>query len=241
LCPRGAETASDDVPVRDDLTSIPGIGPIIATAIATTVADPNVFRSGLQGNPEFNKERIQIDSCDVPGIEEFKERFGPFFNLIYVRSDSAGRVIGHFTIYNTISWQIVLAESGGPPNVIAALVSNPLEPATWEDDASKIPDIPFAWLDAADRVFQIERTRERLIAMGKHHTESARETEIERICDDVFAKHGIITGDQAVTDPAVQKAIIGEIAQRLAAHALGLRHAHPLSPEQLEAMLRGKK
>src|SRR5215831_13206945 len=32
-------------PVSQRLASIPGIGPIIATAIATTVADPNVFRS----------------------------------------------------------------------------------------------------------------------------------------------------------------------------------------------------
>src|SRR5262245_64511038 len=30
------------------LASIPGIGPIIATAIATTVADPKVFRSGRE-------------------------------------------------------------------------------------------------------------------------------------------------------------------------------------------------
>src|SRR5438046_7682455 len=30
------------------LMSIPGIGPIIATAIATTVADPGVFRSGRE-------------------------------------------------------------------------------------------------------------------------------------------------------------------------------------------------
>src|SRR5262249_56521412 len=35
-------------PVSQRLASIPGIGPIIATAIATTVADPNVFRSGRE-------------------------------------------------------------------------------------------------------------------------------------------------------------------------------------------------
>src|SRR6478735_12283693 len=35
-------------PVSQRLTSIPGIGPIIATAIATTVADPRVFRSGRE-------------------------------------------------------------------------------------------------------------------------------------------------------------------------------------------------
>src|SRR5262245_41966795 len=35
-------------PVSQRLASIPGIGPIIATAIASTVADPNVFRSGRE-------------------------------------------------------------------------------------------------------------------------------------------------------------------------------------------------
>ena len=35
-------------PVSQRLASIPGIGPIIATAIATTVADANAFRSGRE-------------------------------------------------------------------------------------------------------------------------------------------------------------------------------------------------
>jgi transposase len=35
-------------PVSQRLASIPGIGPIIATAIATTVADPSSFRSGRE-------------------------------------------------------------------------------------------------------------------------------------------------------------------------------------------------
>jgi transposase len=34
--------------VSQQLASIPGIGPIIATAIATTVADPGAFRSGRE-------------------------------------------------------------------------------------------------------------------------------------------------------------------------------------------------
>jgi hypothetical protein len=195
----------------------------------------------LQGDPAFNKTRIQIDSRDVPHLDQWKQEYGPFFNLIYVRSNETGRVIGHFTIYNTISWQIVLAESGGPPNLVAVAVSNPLDPATWDDEAAKLPDIPFAWLDETDRTYELERARERLVAMAQHHTDTAREMEIGRICDDVFAKHGITTDDQAITDPHTQKAIMGEITQRLAAHALRLPHEQKLSREQIEAMLRGKK
>src|SRR5262249_48856237 len=106
---------------------------------------------------------------------------------------------------------------------------------------SLLPDIPFDWLDAADRAYEIERARERLVAMVKHHVGDARETETTRICNDVFAKHGVTDDDQPITDTNAQKAIVGEIAERLAAHALGLRHEQPLSPEQIEAMLRGKK
>lgn len=35
-------------PISQRLATIPGIGPIIATAIAATVPDPNVFRSGRE-------------------------------------------------------------------------------------------------------------------------------------------------------------------------------------------------
>ncbi len=35
-------------PVSQRLATIPGIGPIIATAIAATVADPSIFRSGRE-------------------------------------------------------------------------------------------------------------------------------------------------------------------------------------------------
>lgn len=37
-----------DNPVSQRLATIPGIGPIIATAIAATISDPNVFRSGRE-------------------------------------------------------------------------------------------------------------------------------------------------------------------------------------------------
>jgi hypothetical protein len=35
-----------------------------------------------------------------------KRRFGAFFNLVYVRSDDAGRIVAHFTLYNMIGWQV---------------------------------------------------------------------------------------------------------------------------------------
>lgn len=102
-----------------------------------------------------------------------EKQFGLFFNLVYVRSHTLGRVIGHFTIYNNISWLIVLADNGGPPNLVAVVVSDPLEPAKWEDDPAKLFDIPFAWLDETDRTYELERSRQRFIAMAQCHTDTA--------------------------------------------------------------------
>src|SRR5262249_8652616 len=49
-CSAGAAAAglAQDQSYESAVASIPGIGPIIATAIATTVTDPNVFRSGRE-------------------------------------------------------------------------------------------------------------------------------------------------------------------------------------------------
>ena len=217
---------------------------LLATVVGNNAVKANPFATSrdfvVKGSEEFSKTRAQIDSRDVPGLDEFKKDFGPFFNLIYIRSNEVGRVVGHFTLYNVISWQIALAEMGGPPSQKIALVSNPVHPVVWSDDASILPDIPFEWLDAAERPYELERARQRLIKMIEYHTDNARETEVGRICDDVFDRHAI-KGEQPVSDPAVKNAIFNEIAARLGAHALSLGHQEPLKPEDIEKLLRGEK
>jgi hypothetical protein len=71
--------------------------------------------------------------------------YGPLFNLIYVRSNEDGQVIGHFTLYNLLGWQFVLAESGGTPNRKIALISNPESPSRWSDEAATLIDIQFSF------------------------------------------------------------------------------------------------
>src|SRR5882724_8638114 len=50
-------------PVSQRLATIPGIGPIIATAVAATVADPNTFRSGRENRLIVapNERSFQVD------------------------------------------------------------------------------------------------------------------------------------------------------------------------------------
>jgi hypothetical protein len=83
------------------------------------------------------QHRVHIDSRQFADIERMKAAYGLLFNLIYVRSDDSGRVIGHFTLYNAIAWQFTLAESGGTRNAKIALISNPLDPNHWSDRAAE--------------------------------------------------------------------------------------------------------
>jgi hypothetical protein len=190
----------------------------------------------INGSEEFNKTRICIDSREVPNAETLKRDYGGFYNLLYVRSDASGRVIGHFTLYNIISWQIVLAESGGPIKQTIALVSNPLNPVVWSGGIGDDVDIPFDWLDTRDRAYELERSRERLITMAKHHHNQSLEAEISRIVNDICAKHGVHNENDAI-DPVKLEAIYAEATVRLGAHAAGLPYEQKLSPEDLKKLL----
>lgn len=194
----------------------------------------------VKGGVAFAKNRACIDCRELPGADVLEKRFGPFFNLIYIKSDAAGRVIGHFTLYNTMAWQLVLAEAGGPANATVALASNPLAPASWTDNAADIPDIPFTWLDAAQRDFRPEGARERLNRMLAHHRDAGLESEVGRIAKDVFERHGVTEG-KVVTDEASKRAIINELAARMAAYGVGLPRERPFSPSDLDRLVEKKE
>jgi hypothetical protein len=215
---------------------------LFATLVGNDALKSDTFRAArefvLKGSKEFNKERVTIDSRTIPGADILTQAYGPFFNLIYVRSDSGGRVIGHFTLYNVISWQIVLAEAGGPPDRKIGLVSNPLGPSVWSEAIADTVDIPFEWLNVADKEYELERARDRLIAMAQHHREESLQKEMGRIVMDVCAKHGIMNENDPI-EPARQKAISDEIAARTSAHALRLPYEQTLSPQQIADLLRG--
>jgi hypothetical protein len=90
------------------------------------VAFENARNFVLKGSSDFNRNRIHMDARELPCAISLMAEYGDLFNLIYVKSDGAGRVIGHFTLYNLVSWRIVLTESGGVTNTAVALASNPV-------------------------------------------------------------------------------------------------------------------
>lgn len=195
----------------------------------------------VAGNEEFNRARAHLDSRHLPQSDVLQRRFGKFFNLIYVRSDNAGRVVAHFTLYNIISWQIVLAEAGGTPNARIGLISNPLDPSVRSDAIADEIDIDFAWLNNFDYSDEFVRARERLTATMQHHVETQGPREVNRIVEEVCAKHGIAGEHERITDPEVQKNVMGEIWRRLVAHALSLPYIEEVSGEDIVARLKAAR
>jgi hypothetical protein len=189
----------------------------------------------IHDDDRFARDRVHLDSRFLPQVEELKRRFGDFFNLIYIQSDEAGRVIGHFTLYNVVAWQFVLAESGGTPNLKIGLISNPMNLATWSDTIADESDLDFSWLNSPD--YSYVHARQRLGATVERAQKEAMSRELERIVRSVFKKHGIV-GDAVVADPEILKKIIGEISQRAASHIMDIPHEETVTGDDLFAKLR---
>jgi hypothetical protein len=192
----------------------------------------------LHYDEAFNTTRIFLDSRYLRQADELMQRFGPFFNLIYLKSDDAGRVVAHFTMYNIVSWQLVLAERGGAPNKRIALISNPLNPAICSDALAHEMDIDFAWLASPDYSDNLVRAKERLDAAMRHHIETERPRELNRIADEVFAKYGISDPNEPIADGEFLNRLVWELSHRFALHALNLPHVENLSGQDVVARLR---
>jgi hypothetical protein len=124
------------------------------------------------GGEQFVRSKTNLDSRYYDDVDRMKAGFGPLFNLIYVRSNEDGQIVGHFTLYNLLGWQFVLAERGGTPNRKIALISNPESPSRWSDEAATLFDIPFEWLTRPDYSDEMVRSKARIEAMLKHYVES---------------------------------------------------------------------
>jgi hypothetical protein len=148
----------------------------------------------MNGDISFNLNRTHLDSRSFDDIERLKAAYGPLFNLIYIRSDETGRVIAHFTLYNAVAWQLILAESGGTPDTRIALISNPLEPAIWSETAAEEFDVSFEWMNNPDYSDNMVRSKKRLEGIVKYHFDVSRDKETGRLIDESFKEVGIESG-----------------------------------------------
>lgn len=174
--------------------------------------------------PDFNVRRIHLNSRPVPNTDALIERFGEFFNRLYVASNADGRVIAHFTLFNAVGWQIVLAENGGSPNLQMDIINDPLNPENWSTIIDEELLIPFEWLNNPTYVDNFARATRQFNNMLERHFARARDAEFGRIFNEVFDENGIAEGD-AVSDPLLKKKILGDIVQRIALHVHSIPHA----------------
>jgi hypothetical protein len=172
----------------------------------------------LNDDPSYTRGRTSLDTRTFGEAENIAKKYGPLFNLIYVRSDDAGKVIGHFTIYNILGHQVLLAEAGGTPGLSTGLVSNPLNPRDWCDKAAEMLELPFEWLAqpkynttaAAARFGEVQRVYEAIF----------RPKEVARLSESVFGKYGV--GQHDVIPEAVRQQALGELFDRVARRLVGI-------------------
>jgi len=169
----------------------------------------------------------------LPAASELAARFGPLFNLIYVRSNSEGRVVAHFTLYNLIAWQAVLAKRGGPANLNLALASNPLEPSCWSDAVANELDVPFAWIDGPDRAGVLEATTARMNKALAVWRDRGTSQLVSHIVNQVFDRHRKTEDNQTSAESLLTEDIIDEIANELAHHMVGLPLERPMTAQDI--------
>lgn len=142
------------------------------------------------GGAEFQNMKTAIDTRRCCIASKIEQHYGPLFNLIYIRSNAEGRVVGHFTLFNLFSYQIVLAESGGTPDQAIALVSNPLKNSEWSKHFAKDFNLSFEWIDtpAFDQSEFTARCRALELVYGSIGKD-IRLSEMHRIIDEVFDEY----------------------------------------------------
>jgi transposase len=114
--------------VSQRLASIPGIGPIIATAIATTVADPKVFRSGREFAAWLGLVPRQNSTGGKPRLGGITKRGNRYLRRLLINGASANLLRSKAT--NADPWVIGLRRRR-PPLVVAVALANKTARIAW--------------------------------------------------------------------------------------------------------------
>lgn len=179
-----------------------------------------------------------LDSRMYEDNASLVEQYGPVFSLIYVRSNDVGCVVGHFTAFNLIGFEIVLAKAGAPPNRQIGLITNPIT-GDWSSDIASVLDLSFDWLSSPDYDNEtMDRSRKRFDAIMTYQVTTGQQREIQRIIKDVLERHGLKEGD--VIPKEMANSISQAIAHRVAHHSLGLPVKIPISANEIKATFAAK-
>jgi transposase len=114
--------------VSQRLASIPGIGPIIATAIATTVADPKVFRSGREFAAWLGLVPRQNSTGGKTRLGGITKRGNRYLRRLLINGASANLLRSKAT--KADPWVIGLRRRR-PPLVVAVALANKTARIAW--------------------------------------------------------------------------------------------------------------
>jgi HNH endonuclease len=192
----------------------------------------------FKGDEQFVRNRTNLDSRYLEDVDRMTSQYGPLFNLIYVRSNEEGQVVGHFTLYNLLGWQFMLTESGGARNRKTALISNPECPSRWSDAAATLFDIPFEWLTRPDYSDELVRSKTRIEAMLRHYVKTYEPEAMAEIVDGCVSSLSL-THDQSLT-PEQQEELTKLITYRLGHYVMNLPYVETLSSERTAEIVRKK-
>ena len=115
-------------PVSQRLASIPGIGPIIATAIAATVADPKVFRSGREFAAWLGLVPRQNSTGGKIRLGGITKRGNRYLRRLLINGASANLLRSKAT--KADPWVIGLRRRR-PPLVVAVALANKTARIAW--------------------------------------------------------------------------------------------------------------
>ncbi|MEJ5155752.1 HNH endonuclease [Gluconobacter wancherniae] len=192
--------------------------------------------------PEFSKARDFIKKCEAEAAQGlFTEdgrrmptaaydalikTYGPLFNLIYVRSNAEGRTLAYVRLYNIYTWQLVLAEAGGPPNQEIALVSNPLDNRVWSDTVATEMHLDFDWLDSPDRASSKGTALRQIETAFEFYEQLGRSQVVNNAMQNAFATH-YSAGEPLELDERGEAAY-GDIATQITLGIFRIPHVRPI-------------
>jgi hypothetical protein len=147
----------------------------------------------LGNNDAYVETHTELDSTELEHVAHLTERFGRCFHLLVVSSDANGRVMGHYTLFNIISYFVVLAQSGGAPDRQTILAVDPIK-GTWSDKVAD--ELKFNHDRLSDPNFHddTQRLSRRFGAVIEHHQQITVEKELMRIIDDVHRVYNFGVG-----------------------------------------------
>lgn len=204
---------------------------VLADALGNSEVQQEVYndvrRFVVEGGEELYKRIVKVDTRVLHENEEVSKKYGPFFNMIYVRSDENGKVIARFTLYNICSWQIVLTESGGSPDFRVGLISNPLNCSNWSDNVGNEFDIEYGWLSSP--AFDINDAHNNFLKLVNYCHERARSAEFERIVDSLCKKYGVEEGQDIPLD--IRQKMIAEASLQFVSYMFSIPYEEKVTFE----------